>query len=776
MFSVDNDMTILLTRGDTAVIPVTAVVDEESNYVFQLGDVLRFKVFEKKNCDNVVLEVNFPVEEETELVNLVLTEQHTTIGGTINKPVDYWYEVELNPYTNPQTIVGYDDDGPKIFRIYPEGKEIEPLSPKPEELKTVDSELDTKSTNPIENQAVARAIINIEEIIENNETKSVKNSEVIDKKITDEINQRSQMQERFETELAVLRGRVNVFTSLPADSTMNDAELADARVDFEGKTHETAGEAMRAQAQGNRNLINKKVCFVDERIDSSIEIEHKNGVVNLNVKYPVETNTLLDEIAYEDKTYRDIFITNDMLQQYGSMETGLQSSYTIVGSPEITTENYNNGTKSLKAFGETGSHYRIPVSVNSPLTIYCAGSVNCIRYERGQVGVALINVAQQNLTVTEVTDGFVTVSGTRTLIPSQNTTDVYRLEVVVGSFSKANCDCYVDDVVLIDLTIFTTQPTKDQLDTMYNEYIKRLKGLSYAIKTTDEETSGETEEIAYTSAECISTFMEKVNEKALELGMNNTVFSDASGYDGKSLTTSRDLVKMFISSTSYNELMKIWGKESKVVTTKNAEPTSVTFERNTDYETLGASYYIFGGKTGAWGTNDNVTMNLGVIGEINGKMVAGVVMKCDTLTGRFTAMKELFDIAKQIIENPDIDKSLLRVAHAESACCCIVPDHNVNCYEGYPFNYIYEQNADIQYNPASVTKVISSMVMLDYVKELNETIEFITSDLKGGSGAVFSAGDIITYKDGLFAIMLPSSNMTAECVARNVGEKILRLG
>lgn len=35
--------------------------------------------------------------------------------------MDYWYEVELNPETEAQTIIGYDEDGPKIFRLYPEG-------------------------------------------------------------------------------------------------------------------------------------------------------------------------------------------------------------------------------------------------------------------------------------------------------------------------------------------------------------------------------------------------------------------------------------------------------------------------------------------------------------------------------------------------------------------------------------------------------------------------------------------------------------------------------
>lgn len=247
MFSVDNDMTILITRGDTAVIPVVAVVDDGSNYVFQPDDVIRFKVFEKKNCDNVILEVDFSVEEETEQVDLVLTEQHTTIGGIINKPVDYWYEVELNPLTNPQTIIGYDDDGPKIFRLYPEGKEVEPLVPKPEAIEIVDSQLNTKSTNPIQNQVVARAIINIETAMDENKKKTDKSLETTEKKITNEVNQRSKAEQRIDTELAILRGRINVLTNLPEGSTALDAEVIDARIDFTGRKHGSAGDSVRTQ-------------------------------------------------------------------------------------------------------------------------------------------------------------------------------------------------------------------------------------------------------------------------------------------------------------------------------------------------------------------------------------------------------------------------------------------------------------------------------------------------------------------------------------------------
>lgn len=120
MFLINEDMSIYLTRGDAIYFTVTA--DENGKYYkFKPGDVLRIKVFEKKNCENVVLVKEFPVDIETERVEILLTKVDTKIGEVISKPVDYWYEIELNPFTNPQTIIGYDDDGAKVFRLFPEG-------------------------------------------------------------------------------------------------------------------------------------------------------------------------------------------------------------------------------------------------------------------------------------------------------------------------------------------------------------------------------------------------------------------------------------------------------------------------------------------------------------------------------------------------------------------------------------------------------------------------------------------------------------------------------
>lgn len=122
MFVINEDLSIYITRGDAAVFSVGANVGETA-YTFRDGDVVRFKVFAKKDCEDVVLQKDTEVTEATSTVEITLNGTETTISEVISKPTDYWYEVELNPDTHPQTIIGYDENGAKVFRLFPEGGE-----------------------------------------------------------------------------------------------------------------------------------------------------------------------------------------------------------------------------------------------------------------------------------------------------------------------------------------------------------------------------------------------------------------------------------------------------------------------------------------------------------------------------------------------------------------------------------------------------------------------------------------------------------------------------
>lgn len=157
-----DDGSIYVTRGDVAYIRITC----ENNgkpYTFQAGEVVRFNVCEKKNCDKVVLQRDFPVTAETQGVDIILDSADTKIGGIISKPTDYWYEVVLNPFDNPQTIIGYDAEGSRVFRLFPEANDKPQPAPKPEVIKVIDTELDMTSERPVQNQVIARAFANLQE-------------------------------------------------------------------------------------------------------------------------------------------------------------------------------------------------------------------------------------------------------------------------------------------------------------------------------------------------------------------------------------------------------------------------------------------------------------------------------------------------------------------------------------------------------------------------------------------------------------------------------------
>jgi hypothetical protein len=120
-----------LTRGDVANIRINAKNSDGTDYIFKAGDVVRFKVFKKKDCHGVELQKDTPVTEEGTTVDISLTSEDTKIGEVINKDMAYWYEVELNPETRPQTIIGYEihpetnKPWEKIFLLLPEGSDKE---------------------------------------------------------------------------------------------------------------------------------------------------------------------------------------------------------------------------------------------------------------------------------------------------------------------------------------------------------------------------------------------------------------------------------------------------------------------------------------------------------------------------------------------------------------------------------------------------------------------------------------------------------------------------
>ncbi len=295
MFQIDDDMTIYITRGDVAYFSVTA----DNNgvpYKFQPGDVVRIKVFAKKDATNVAFQKDFPVLEESEKVDILLTETETKIGDVISKPVDYWYEIELNPYSNPQTIVGYDDDGAKIFKLFPEGKDLGPDTV-PEDVPVVDAELSLTSQKPIENQAVTRAIVKLSDDVKSELSNHSEALAKVEAEVEEAVNKTYAETDKVSREIAVERARIDNLAKLEAGSTTGDAELIDARVGADGVTYASTGAAVRGQITDLKSDLSEiENAMAKEKVDIAITLEDgymkKDGTVNPNLQSYYHTQNI----------------------------------------------------------------------------------------------------------------------------------------------------------------------------------------------------------------------------------------------------------------------------------------------------------------------------------------------------------------------------------------------------------------------------------------------------------------------------------------------------
>ena len=115
--------TIKINRGNTLPLKLVIPISHTENYMFQVGDEIMFGVYaNKKMSDEALLLKRYIVEEPAEEFEFTLSAEDMKFGDLINKPTDYWYEIELN---GDQTVIGYDDEGAKILRLFPEGSEVE---------------------------------------------------------------------------------------------------------------------------------------------------------------------------------------------------------------------------------------------------------------------------------------------------------------------------------------------------------------------------------------------------------------------------------------------------------------------------------------------------------------------------------------------------------------------------------------------------------------------------------------------------------------------------
>lgn len=206
--------------------------------------------------------------------------------------------------------------------------------------------------------------------------------------------------------------------------------------------------------------------------------------------FSVTVASTLDRIAYGTLTYRDIFKTGNYFSLEGfegidevpSVETALPNGDTFYGSygspaPFISSDYANKGVHSIRASGSGSSQAKYTTSrMPTSGRVLLACSVYVDRYTAGVCGVQFniktdsSHAVTKAASVSRATDGFeqiVTIND----YDVSNGQSTALAESFVGTWSRADADAYVDDVVI---AIVPSEMTLETATTLYNNYISMI--------------------------------------------------------------------------------------------------------------------------------------------------------------------------------------------------------------------------------------------------------------------------------------------------------------
>ena len=99
-----------------------------------------------------------------------------------------------------------------------------------------------------------------------------------------------------------------------------------------------------------------------------------------------------------------------------------------------------------------------------------------------------------------------------------------------------------------------------------------------------------------------------------------------------------------------------------------------------------------------------------------------------------------------------------------------VTANNIILYNLNDDSIIYEKNSEERVSIASITKIMTTLVALENIDDLSDTVIITEDDFaytSGYSKAGFSVGDTLTYEDLLYGILLPSGAEAVNSVVNN---------
>lgn len=275
----------------------------------------------------------------------------------------------------------------------------------------------------------------------------------------------------------------------------------------------------------------------------------------------------------------------------------------------------------------------------------------------------------------------------------------------------------------------------------------------------------------------LDAFVEYMNEKAQAISMTGSKFNDPIGM--YNFTTARDFARLMVLAEGYEALEGVWNGEEYTVTVggddARQQTVTSTIRGNGHLEPY---YEILGCKDGELPAYE--VRNLAAVLQIPDSadklavVALGAYGHSNGANGSRAAVKLAADAALRKLADPEADISDIRVP-CRSAIACLIPEGGGDPED---LQVLYEKDADAQLMTASIAKVLTAVCLLDVQEDLKETFSYreFDTNIGGFYAQDFRPGDTLTYGDALYALLLPSSNVTARALAREGGRILLEEG
>lgn len=296
--------------------------------------------------------------------------------------------------------------------------------------------------------------------------------------------------------------------------------------------------------------------------------------------------------------------------------------------------------------------------------------------------------------------------------------------------------------------------------------------------------------------DCRTRFIQEMNTKAQLLGMTGTTFYDPAGdqpatfastsqypelwlSENPNVMTAMDALRLLIYASGVQHINDAWQIQQFTLNYKNGTtPKSATIQSTIFYSStfqtsinaLLGSYDILGGKTGSYNISPIYTNTLVIVAR---SKATGKVYACvDFSTASNTASNNKFIDIKKALDH--VDASATQPTFTQGGCVIAeMPMLTPSLYNRFNFDLAFDYGKAVSVLPASVSKVMTAILLCDNILDLNTKVAVKESDRQPPTGTNFVAGDTLRLREYLQCMLMESSNTSAQVIARVVGNKLL---